>query len=149
MPETEMKKETYKEMKRRHEKEYNDFVKDSMFFAFSNEQFDKGLEKLNISKEEAKEKICSTGAGGYLLKTKVQERRDIFKRWEEEQKELTKDFNFAKEMFLYELQNHEYCITYDLTDTLDALGYTIEEINNNPTLFEALKHAELIASRYN
>jgi len=128
----------YKEMKQRHEKEYNEFVKDNMFFAFSNEQFDKGLEK-----------ICDVGYGGYLLKDKVQERRDMFKRWDKEQEELTKDYNFAKDMFLYELQNHEYCITYDLTDTLDALGYTIEEINSNEILFKALKDAEVIASIYN
>lgn len=52
---------------------------------------------------------------------------------------------FIKEMFKYELANHEYCITYELDDTLDALGLTIEEINNN----QALKHGlELARKEY-
>jgi len=35
-------------------------------------------------------------------------------------------------MFYYELSNHEYVITYNVMDALDALGLTIEEVNNNP-----------------
>lgn len=31
-------------------------------------------------------------------------------------------------MFLTELENHEYSYTGDAEDTLDALGYTIDEI---------------------
>jgi hypothetical protein len=44
-------------------------------------------------------------------------------------------------MFNYELGNHEYCITHDLTDTLDALGLTLEEVNADPMMADALKRA--------
>ena len=37
-------------------------------------------------------------------------------------------------MFSYELANHEYCITYDIEPTLDALGLTLDEINKRAYL---------------
>ena len=46
-----------------------------------------------------------------------------------------------KDMFLYELGNHEYCITYDLEDTLDAVGLTVDEINADKRLLCGLKKA--------
>ena len=41
-------------------------------------------------------------------------------------------------MFNYELANHEYNYTGDLTDTLDALGLTIEDVTANAQMNEAL-----------
>ena len=46
-------------------------------------------------------------------------------------------------MFLYELANHEYCITYELEDTLEAVGLTIQEVENS----KALKHGLVLAKR--
>ena len=44
-------------------------------------------------------------------------------------------------MFLYELANHEYCITYDLEDILDALCLTVDEINADKRLLRGLEKA--------
>jgi hypothetical protein len=44
-------------------------------------------------------------------------------------------------MFNYELANHEYGYTQDLTDTLEALGLTMNEINADPRMANALKRA--------
>jgi hypothetical protein len=44
-------------------------------------------------------------------------------------------------MFRDELINHEFTYTGDLTDTLDALCITVEEINNNPCLKNGLEKA--------
>jgi hypothetical protein len=66
----------------------------------------------------------------------------MFARHELERKMARKhgdDYLF--EMFNYELANHEYCITGELDDTLDALGLTIEEINADPKMADALKRA--------
>ena len=41
-------------------------------------------------------------------------------------------------MFLYELENHEYFITYELDDTLDALNLTLDEVLNSSTLKNGL-----------
>ena len=48
---------------------------------------------------------------------------------------------FIFDMFVYELANHEYCITYDLEDTLDALGLTPEEVNADKRLSHGLNKA--------
>jgi hypothetical protein len=66
----------------------------------------------------------------------------MFERHELERKMARKhgdDYLF--EMFNYELANHEYSYTQDLTDTLEALGLTMEDINADPRMADALKRA--------
>jgi hypothetical protein len=41
-------------------------------------------------------------------------------------------------MFVYELGNHEYSYTGDIDETLDALGFTIEDIKNDERLEKGL-----------
>ena len=48
---------------------------------------------------------------------------------------------FVREMFVYELDNHEYGYTMDTEDTLDALGYTADEILGNPRLKRGIEKA--------
>ena len=48
---------------------------------------------------------------------------------------------FIYEMFLYELDNHEYGYTRDTEDTLDALGYTAEEILGDSRLKRGIEKA--------
>lgn len=69
----------------------------------------------------------------------------MFERHEREMKEAietdTTGEGFIFDMFNYELANHEYVITYNITDTLEALGLTADDINNNPLLAKGLKMA--------
>ena len=44
-------------------------------------------------------------------------------------------------MFLYDLNNHEYSYTGDVSETLDALRITAEEIKSNAALQAGLKKA--------
>jgi hypothetical protein len=48
---------------------------------------------------------------------------------------------FIYDMFNEELANHEYCITNDITDALNALNLSIEEINADVKLQHGLKKA--------
>ena len=48
---------------------------------------------------------------------------------------------YIYQMFLYELANHEYCITYDYEDTFDALGLTAEQVNSDKRLLRGLRKA--------
>lgn len=50
---------------------------------------------------------------------------------------------FIYEMFLYELENYEYDLTRDLSETLDALGYVPEDIQADPRLRRGLERARL------
>jgi hypothetical protein len=54
--------------------------------------------------------------------------------------DLTGD-GFAFDMFDYELASHEYCITWEVEDTLRALGLTIDEVNASEKLRYSLKKA--------
>ena len=95
------------------------------------------------------DKIIGIGAGGFIRKSDLKAYTEMCQRTEKEMQEAIANDKtgegFIKEMFKYELANHEYCITYELDDTLDALGLTIEEINNN----QALKHGlELARKEY-
>ena len=44
-------------------------------------------------------------------------------------------------MFYSELTNHEYGYTRDLTDTLEALGYTADDVNADKRLIKGLYNA--------
>lgn len=49
---------------------------------------------------------------------------------------------YIHEMFYYELINHEYGYTCDVSDTLMALGYTMEKIESNPALLNGFTLAK-------
>jgi hypothetical protein len=140
-------KTLYQITKERQQKEFNEFSKKSMFFAFDKKQFEEGMKKLGLEPSETN-KIVSIGAGGYLLKNKVNELENLSKRQKEELKQLRKNKKqFAADMFAYELANHEFGLTYDLSETLDALGMTLSGIKKEPETFEALK--TVLKEQYN
>ena len=102
------------------------------------------MEKLGL-KETDTDKIISIGAGGYMKKSDEKAFDDILARHEAERKEAvnndTDGTGYILDMFSYELSNHEYCYTWDVSDTLDALGYTREEINQDAKLLKGLNLA--------
>ena len=131
----------YTELKEKHLKETNEFP---FGFAFSQEQFKEMMKKFGL-KEKDTDKILSIGAGGYIRKSDKQALHEMWNRqrkeFEEEIEKDKKGTGFIYQMFRYELANHEYCITYDIEPTLDALGLTLEEINKKQNLVKGLKKA--------
>ena len=128
----------YTELKSKHQKEIDAFP---FGFAFNESQFKEMMEKWGLTPDDT-DKIYSIGGGGYVRKSDADAMHKMFERHELERKMARKhgdDYLF--EMFNYELANHEYCITYDITDTLEALGLTMEEINADPGMADALKRA--------
>ena len=117
--------ETYLQQKRRHQEEFGKF--DGIFFAFSNEQFAEGLEKVKFNKET--DKIVSIGAGGYVLKSRIDEFKTLVDRHDKERKQLRKNTKQLIDAIAYELANHEYCITGSVTDALAALDLTRETVD--------------------
>ncbi len=131
--------ETYTELKKRHAEDLNNFK--GIFFAFSNEQFREGMKKIELMPDDTK-KICSLGAGGYILKEKSKSFSDMFKRHREEMKQKQEDEFFLFSALVYELQNHEYGYTYDPTAALDSLGLTADKIK--PELLKKAMAAAVI-----
>lgn len=130
----------YIELKNKIQKEVDEFP---MGFAFSNEQFEKMKEELGVKEDR---ELLSIGAGGFIRKTDKEAFHELFnnkaKKIDEAIAEDKTGEGFIKDMFLYELANHEYCITYDLEDTLYALDLTYDEVMNDERLLRGLTLAK-------
>lgn len=131
----------YQEMITRHQAEFNSFP---MFFAFSQQQFTDGMQKLGLNPTDTNS-ICSFGAGGFYRKSDAPQLRAMLDRHHQEiadaiAADLTGD-GFIYDMFDYELANHEYAYTQDLSDTLDALNLTVEKVNADSRFLHALQKA--------
>lgn len=131
----------YRELIKKQMEEFNKFP---IVFAFSDEQFIEGLKELGLSEKDT-DMITGIGNGGYIKKTDVKKYIKLHKRFKKEiKKAIHKDKTgeiFVKDMFEEELANHEYGYTMGLDETLEALGITIEEINNSNKLKNGLKLA--------
>ena len=131
----------YLELKNNNQKRFNDFSKKYIYwiFAFDNKEFENKLKEHNLTKND----IISIGAGGFIKKEHkelyLQEMNRL--RRNNEFKQIKDDDLEVKKAFIYELANHEYCITGYLGDALDALGTTEEEIKKDPRLKKILKEA--------
>ena len=127
------------------ENKQKDFDKLPIYWAFGEKQFKELLQKLNLQDTpEDLKKLVSVGCGGimrkcdlYLLKAHNNTfSTEILKRW------LTSNLKFAYSAFKYEMTNHEYYYTYEIDDTLEALGINFEDIQNNALLRLAFLRAK-------
>lgn len=131
----------YDELRAKQQKEIDNFP---FMWAFNKKQFSEGMEKLGL-KETDIDKIYSIGSGGYIRKTDSDKLKEMLDRHTEEMKraieEDTTGDGFIFDMFYYELANHEYSYTGDITDTLECLGLTEEEVNADERLLHGLNRA--------
>jgi len=127
----------YTELKSKHQKEVDAFP---FGFAFNQSQFDEMMTKWGLDPQNTGA-IFSIGGGGYIRKTDSDAMHEMFDRHEAERKAAMQDDEYLYQMFNYELGNHEYGYTQDLTDTLEALGLTMNEINADPRMANVLKRA--------
>lgn len=134
-----MKKNSYTEFKERQQKETNDLP---IHFAFGDRQLQEKAEELGFSNvDEMIQNVTGIGAGGFVLKNDLYLVLDTFKRHSLEMDEALKNDDFLKEAFEYELGNHEYIITYDVSDALRPLGITYEEYQANERYQRIMKEA--------
>lgn len=133
----------YTELKYRHQAEVNAFP---LGFAFSEKQFNEMMEKWGLTPDDT-DKIYHIGMGGYVRKCDADAMHEMFDRHKAEHEAAMQDDEYLFSMFNYELANHEYCVTYDVTDALDALGLTLEEVNADPRMASALKRAIAVNER--
>lgn len=131
--------ETYRQLRERHQKEINQFP---IVFAFSKQQLSDGVKKafdldLNTSASE----LRSIGCGGFILKKDADALHEMLSRHGKELKEGQQDYNFCYEMFVYEMNDHEFSYTGDLEEVLNACSVTNEELEKSVTLQKALAAA--------
>jgi len=133
---------SYLVLKKRQQEEINAFP---MRFAFSDEQFFKGMDALGLHPSQTDEVYKFGDTGGFYRRTDAPALREMIDRHEREMWEAINadptGEGFIYEMFEYELANHEFVITHDYEPTLDALGLTPEDIARNERLQHGLRLA--------
>lgn len=136
----------YKKAKDQYTSKMNNFINNYCFFAFNQEQLENGLKKFNIEHAEIKRRLVRIHGGGLMIKEKIEEYRDLSNSYNEliqEQIKLdTTGDGFILDMFIYELDNHEYGYTYDDSDATEALGFTYEQIEQDSALLNGLRKAK-------
>ena len=116
---------TYAELRKKHKAEIDAFP---LAAAFNDKQFGEALQKLGVS--SARE-LVHIGGGILIRKADRTMFYEMLERHERELKEALKDDRILYEALGYEMANHEYCVTEDIEDTLDALGIDYEEFSTN------------------
>lgn len=132
----------YLESRQRQHEEVDAFIEKYMFFAFSQQQLEEGLRKFGITKEEAKGRLVSGGAGGYILKDKVDEWVNLVKSHENEIRSKLGEKDFAYELIAYEGDNHEYGYTRSVEDMFqiylpDITGMSSQELLDDRRITDA------------
>lgn len=131
----------YYEVKRRHQKEVDNFP---LGFAFSNKQFESELKRLNVEPKD----LVSIGGGGFVRRSDFQSLIDMMDRHIAEIEENVKQSDqFIFDMFTYELRNHEFSYTRDVEPTLECLDLTWDDIDKDVRLKEGLEKAIRIVLR--
>ena len=130
----------YVTLKEKHEREINDFP---FGFAFNQKQFNEMMVKRFGLTPEDTDKVYHIGGGGYIRKCDCDALYEMSDRHEKEIKEAIRENkdDYLYHMFDYELANHEYSYTGELDDTLDALGLTMDDINADARMVDALHRA--------
>ena len=131
----------YVELKQRQQAEFNAFP---MQFAFSERQFAEGMAALGLEPTDT-DKIYSAPGGGFYRREDSQRLKDMTDRFDRELADaIAADETgegFIYEMFLYELDDHEYGYTGDTADALRALGYAAAEVLGDPRLKRGFEKA--------
>ena len=110
-----MKKQEYLDLKSRHQKEFEEFP---IAYAFNDEQLKEALAKLGATKEEC---VTVFGHGDIVKRENAKALIALLDRQDKELKQqLRKDPEFAKEAFLYEMDNHEYAINWSADEDVLA-----------------------------
>lgn len=131
----------YEELKQRQQAEFAAFP---MQFAFSDEQFAEAMAALGLAPTDV-DKVYKAPGGGIYRREDSQRLKDMMDRFDRELQEAVAadetGEGFIYEMFLYELDAHEYGYTMDTEEALDALGYTAKEVLGNPRLKRGIEKA--------
>ena len=126
----------YYKYKENRENGINNF--EGLFFAFSQEQLREGIEKVGATKDN---KIVKIGAGGYVLKSRIADFESLMKDLTTGLKTKLRSKSFFYDAMYYELCNHEYCITMNTEEALEALNINERWIEKNK-LTEEYKKAK-------
>ena len=132
----------YEELRNRQQQEFNALP---LGFAFSKKQFTEMMQDWGLDPDKDVDKIYSIGFGGYVQKKDAELLHQTRERHDAElEAAIAADETgegFICQMFVCELDNHEYGCTRDVGSTLVALDYTQEQLQADKRLLNGLKRA--------
>lgn len=136
----------YKVLKLTLMKRGDEMLKKYAFFPHSIRQFEEGMKKLGLEANQT-DQIESLGEnGGYILKSKYEEFEALAVKLVTMHETALNDpktgFQYAYDMFCYELDHSDFKDTGDVGEALRELNLTLEEIEQNPMLKEAFEAAK-------
>lgn len=133
----------YQVLRDRQQKEVNALP---IRFAFNQEQFREIMKEWGLRPKMDLDKIARIPFGGFIQKKDAPLIHERFARHHRElQAAVDADSTgegFIKDMFLYELENHEFSYTGTAEDALDSLGLSYDDVAANPRLAHGLNLAE-------
>ena len=138
-----MKRQEYLDLKKRHQKEVEDFP---IAYAFNGKQLKEAIAKLGATKQE----VTTLGYGTVIKKTDIPAFEELLEDHRHELKIAMKDKDFAYEAFLYEMDNHEYAINWsgdaEVLECFDLVYAQLEDLGLEEVYQRAarahLKHAQ-------
>ncbi len=132
---------SYTELRNKQQEEFNAFP---LGAAFSNKQFDEMMRKWGLEPTDT-DKIYRLPGGMFLRKSDSAAFDEMVERHAKEREAAIAGdktgTGFIKDMFAAELANHEFGYTYELDETLDALGLTLDKVKADKRLRKGLNKA--------
>lgn len=133
----------YIELRERQQKEFNALP---LGFAFGDKQFNEMMKKWGLDPDKDTDKIYHVMAGCYVRKGADHRLlHDTWNRFEaEREREIREDTTgdgFVFDMFLTELEDHEFGYTRNPEDALDAIGLTWDEVQEDSRLKHGFEKA--------
>ena len=138
---------TYKEYREEAQKEYDALP---IFWAFSDEQFEKEMNKRGLTVNDTDKIYRMKNTGGFFLRKDADQIHAFFAK-PDKLSELMKDYDFAYDAILYEMNNHEYAINWqrdwDVCSVFGNVEYT-EDDDELLQYFEQLGWEETTRKAY-
>jgi hypothetical protein len=129
----------YRELKQKHQEEYNAYFFENGFAAFNPQQFVDGYTKLGLTPGNYASMLVCIGCGCYVLKIKHGELRELFARQKAERKQCFSNKAVLISAIVSELGNHEFCITGDETETVEALDLDLTDGKTREAMKKAIR----------
>jgi hypothetical protein len=132
----------YWKLRKEKQELYNDFSSKYIFYAYNQEQFNDGLNKLNCKESD----LVSIYPGTFLLKEKRNDFNELFKSLDISEI-LKNDIDLMESAIYEELNNHEYIILFDPQTTIETVYNELGLSPEDETAAAAMKKATSLIER--
>lgn len=130
---------------KKNNKKFHDFLNKNAFWAFSEEQLQKGLKEFkldNVPREELGQYLNGLPGGGFLLKSKSKEFHKIIHQKNKVRRKYLNVYKNLVKAFEYEMGNYECHYTGDYTKSLYVLGFDLAAFRKNKKVRKAYFEAK-------